>query len=89
MGRRVRTAQEEAAGREATMKKERPHHFQKKGHEVQFAFNQVVVNKLEEARSHLAQAARTIAEGPAKDALEEARAAVKEGRGSLYTTKSL
>lgn len=49
----VKAAQEEAAGRQAT-KKERPYHFQKKGHEEQFVFNEVVADRLEEAESHLA-----------------------------------
>ena len=61
----VRAAQEEAAGRQSTKRKERPYHFQKKGHEELFSFNEVVADKLKEAE---ARAAHTIAEGPAKDA---------------------
>ena len=67
----VRAAQEEAAGRQVT-KKERPYYVQKKGHKEQFAFNEVVADRLEEAESHLARAACTIAVCPAKDALEKA-----------------
>lgn len=40
----MRAAQEEAAERQQTRKKEKPYHFQKKGHEEQFAFNDGVAD---------------------------------------------
>lgn len=72
----MKAAQEEAAERQPT-KKEMPYHFQKKGHEEQFAFNDGVADKLEEAEGYLARVARNLADVPAKDALEKAREATK------------
>ena len=53
----MRAVQEEAAERQQTRKKEKPYHFQKKGHEEQFAFNDGVADNLDEAENHLARAA--------------------------------
>ena len=48
-----------------------------------------MADNLEEAESHLERAARTIVDGPVKDALEKARAAVKEGKGQLLHQQKL
>ena len=53
----MRAAQEEAAARQPSKKKERPYQFNKKGHEDQFQFNDGVVDRMDEAESHLARAA--------------------------------
>eukprot|EP00731_Ephydatia_muelleri_P034046 Em0045g31a len=67
----MRAAQEETAARQPSKKKERPYQFNKKGHEDQFQFNDGVVDRMDEAESHLARAARNLADGPAKDAVEK------------------
>ena len=85
----MRVAQEEAVERQPNKKKEKPYHFQKKGHEKQFAFNDGVADKLEEVEGHLTQAALNLADGPAKDALEKARKAIKEGKEQLTHRQKL
>eukprot|EP00731_Ephydatia_muelleri_P008531 Em0004g869a len=85
----MRAAQEETAARQPSKKKERPYQFNKKGHEDQFQFNDGVVDRMDEAESHLARAARNLADGPAKDAVEKAREAVREGKNQLAHRQKL
>ena len=70
----LRAAQEEAAER-AARKSEKPYHFQKKAHEDQAFFNESVMDHILEAESQLSRAARLVADGPAKVALEKAKRA--------------
>ena len=85
----MRAAQEETAARQPSKKKERPYQFNKKGHEDQFQFNDGVVDRMDEAESHLARAARNLADGPAKDAVEKARESVREGNNQLAHRQKL
>eukprot|EP00731_Ephydatia_muelleri_P008089 Em0004g427a len=85
----MRAAQEETAARQPSKKKERPYQFNKKGHEDQFQFNDGVVDRMDEAESHLTRAARNLADGPAKDAVEKARESVREGNNQLVHRQKL
>ena len=85
----MRAAQEETAARQPSKKKERPYQFNKKGHEDQFQFNDGVVDRMDEAESHLTRAARNLADGPAKDAVEKARESVREGNNQLAHRQKL
>eukprot|EP00731_Ephydatia_muelleri_P008538 Em0004g876a len=69
----MRAAQEETAARQPSKKKERPYQFNKKGHEDQFQFNDGVVDRMDEAESHLARAARNLADDVLADNPEDER----------------
>ena len=44
---------------------------------------------MDEAESHLARAARNLADGPARDAVEKARESVREGKNQLAHRQKL
>ncbi|KAL5517065.1 hypothetical protein EMCRGX_G002533 [Ephydatia muelleri] len=84
----LRAAQEEAAER-AARKSEKPYHFQKKAHEDQAFFNESVMDHILEAESQLSRAARLVADGPAKVALEKAKQSLKLGKDALSHSRRL
>ncbi|KAL5463210.1 hypothetical protein EMCRGX_G032089 [Ephydatia muelleri] len=84
----LRAAQEEAAER-AARKSEKPYHFQKKAHEDQAFFNESVMDHILEAESQLSRAARLVADGPAKVALEKAKQSLKLGKDALSHRQKL
>ena len=82
------TLRRSGAGR-GGKKLERPYCFQKKVHEEQAFFNDSIAEHISNADLQLLRAARLLADGPVKTALEKAKLSLKGGKDALAHRQKL
>ena len=85
----VRTVQEDAAEKIASIKKEKTVQFRKRSHEVQHSCNKDLEERFCAADASLARACRFLEEGAAREAVARTQQAIEKGKRLLVHRQKL